>query len=356
MKKIKKIITAVFCLMILMFPLISCGQKKAAGSAEAETTAPIVFKFNCMSKDFINHPPARVLGYFVDQVKENLRDKIKWEIYFNSSLGSTNEAVIGGLQNKMFEFIDWSTGSFAEYTNTFMPFDVPYLILNNDVANEILNGEVGEYLAERCIKETGLRIIFYNSIGFRNITTSGKPVKKPEDLKGLKIRVQTNPLHMKGFSAFGASPTPIAYAELFTSLQQGVVDGQENPVSNIVDSKLYEVQEYLSLTGHLYTVAPVFMNEEYFQSLPKDIQEGIMKAGKAAQKYSQEKLLITDKEELQILKDEGMKVYTPSSAELAEFQKVAMADSDKYAKIIGESYFNEIKQMIDKAQSKIVNK
>ena len=361
MKKLVVRILPFVSMIIFALVMGSCNQSKSAGMAASENKTvkadadnPIVFKFNCMSKDFENHPPARNLGYFVEQVKQNCGDKIKWEIYFNDSLGSTNEAVIGGLQNQMFEFIDWSTGSFAEYTNTFMPFDVPYLILNNDVANEILSGDVGKLMRDKCIAETGLRPIFYNTIGFRNITAN-KPIKSPEDLKGMKIRVQTNPLHMKGFSAFGAAPTPIAYAELFTSLQQGVVDGQENPVSNIVDSKLYEVQDYVSMTGHLYTTAPVFMNEEYFQSLPKDIQDGITAAGKATQEHAMKVLLETDKEEIQKLMDEGMKVYRPTNAELAEFQRVAMEKSADYAKIVGEEYFEQIKGMIEEAQKKVLS-
>ena len=173
-----------------------------------------------------------------------------------------------------------------------------------------------------------------------------------EDLKGLKIRTQSNPLHLEGFKAFGASPTPMSFAELFTALQQGVVDGQENPIFMTYIVKLYKVQKYLSLTGHLFSPGAFLMSNDFYKGLPKDIRTAIDKAAITAREAAIKEVAETEKAWLPEMAKE-IKVNTLSDEQLQAFQKIAKAQWPKMAKIIGEDYFNTIRDKIEEIQSRI---
>ena len=144
------------------------------------------------------------------------------------------------------------SGAIAGYFKPAMVLDIPYLFSSAPVAWKVLDGKFGDELAAALLDKTGMRVLAYGETGFRNFTNSKRPIKSPEDLKGLKIRVMETPLYITLVKALGAAPTPIAWTETYTSLQQGVVDGQENPVSVIIQAKFAEVQKYLTLDGHTY--------------------------------------------------------------------------------------------------------
>src|SRR5690606_33452452 len=129
----------------------------------------------------------------------------------------------------------------------FMVFDLPFLFSSKEEAFAAFDGEVGDILNSK-LEEIGIVNLGYGENGYRHVTNNKKPIRLPEDLKGVKIRTMENPIHMAAFQAFGANPTPISFNELFTALQQGTVDAQENPVAIIFTSKFSEVQKYLSLT------------------------------------------------------------------------------------------------------------
>jgi tripartite ATP-independent transporter DctP family solute receptor len=189
-------------------------------------------------------------------------------------------------------------------------------------------------------------------LGFRHVTNSKRPITTPADLKGLKIRTQSNPLHLMGFKAFGASPMPLSFAELFTALQQGVMDGQENPIYNIYAIKLYEIQDYLSLTSHLYTGGVMLMNEENYQSLPADIREAIDKAAVAGREACISE--ITESESIWLKEMEPkIEINKLSHDQILAFQEIAKSQWPKMAKKIGVDYFNAIQKKIETIQNSV---
>jgi len=227
--------------------------------------------------------------------------------------------------------------------------DVFYLIAGKKMALEVARGDVGRMMADRLVKDTGIRALAISYLGFRHVTNSKRPITSPEDLKGLKIRTQSNPLHIEGFKAFGASPTPMSFAELFTALQQGVVDGQENPIYNIFAAKLYEVQKYLSLTSHICSLGAYIMSDEYYRSLPKDIQEAIDKASADAREAGMQEILSSEDMWLQKMSDK-IQINTLTDDQILAFQNVAKAEWPKMAKSIGVDYFNAVKDKIEMTQ------
>ncbi len=326
------------------------AETKAAGetlsitnfiTAESDNPDKIVLRYASTSRNLDDHPYMRGFKKFFEVLKTELGDKVEIQYYLGGTLGTSTDAILGGLQNESFEMTDWPLGSFAELTNAFQPFDVPYLFTSMDNAMDLLGGEVGDIMTEKCLEDTNLRPLYYAPIGMRQLTNSKNAVKTPDDMKGLKIRVQNNPLHIAGMKALGCSPTPISFGELFTSLQQKVVDGQENPLSTIYDYKFAEVQKYLTITNHLSAVGTMAVNEDYYQSLPSDVKAAFDKASAAAAAFTLNEVKNAEAEYL--LKLKGiLEVYEPSEAELKVFQEKAMTAWPEMEESIGVEYFGSI--------------
>jgi tripartite ATP-independent transporter DctP family solute receptor len=136
------------------------------------------------------------------------------------------------------------------------------------------------------LEEVGIKHLGYWENGFRQITNNVRPIYKPEDLQGIKLRTPESPVRMATFKAFGANPMPMSFSEVFGALQQGVTDGQENPLATIYQASLHEVQKYLSLTGHVYSPVHLLLNKALFDSIPEDLQQILVDAGKEVAVYT----------------------------------------------------------------------
>jgi tripartite ATP-independent transporter DctP family solute receptor len=186
-------------------------------------------------------------------------------------------------------------------------FDLPYLFASREEAYRALDSDVGQEVAEP-LKENNLLLLSYWENGFRHVTNSAKPIMTPADLEGLRIRVPESPEYVMTFEAFGARPTPMAWPEVFTGLQQGVIDGQENPFGNTWDGNLYEVQKYMSLTGHVYAGNGVVMNYDRFQALTEEEQGWVMEAARLAQAEQRQYVQDMDEEFSGRLVERGMEI------------------------------------------------
>ncbi|MDK2905297.1 MAG: TRAP-type transport system periplasmic protein [Eubacteriaceae bacterium] len=342
------VISMLFALVALI--LVGCGGQKDVATNEKnenKNNNKIVLKLASVTKDMVTTPAGKAAQLFVDEMKKRVGDKVEIQVYPGGQLGSTTEAVLGGLQNRAFEIAVWNVNSFSEYTNAFSPLDIPYLFLNKEEARKFIDGHGGKIMKKKVTEDSGLRIISYLDNGFRHMTNNKRPLEKPEDLKGLKIRVQNNPAHMEFIKQFGAAPTPIAYTELFTALQQGVVDGQENPIVNIYDQNYQEVQKYMTLTCHMYNYGALVMSEEYYNSLPEDVRKAIDESSVIAQKYSKEALDEIEEEQLKTLA-KSMQVITLTEDQLKKFQEVAKGSWDKIiTDYVGKEYFEQISSALE---------
>lgn len=301
----------------------------------------ITFRYASVSQELNSTPLLRGQKLFLYTLKNELGDKIEISLHLNGAFGSSADDILGGIQNRSFEMSDWPLGSFSELTNAFQPLDVPYLFTSDKQAMEVLNGKAGDIMRAKCIKDTNIRPLGYFAIGMRQFTNNVREIKSPSDMKGLKIRVQNNPLHILGMKALGCAPTPIAFAELFTALQQGVVDGQENPIPTIEDMKYYEVQKYLTVSNHLFTGQTMAINESYYNELPADVRAALNKAATEGSKESLSELLKSKEEFLDRL-SKKMTVYILSDNELAFFQETSKKAWPQMENLIGKEYFTEI--------------
>jgi tripartite ATP-independent transporter DctP family solute receptor len=186
---------------------------------------------------------------------------------------------------------------------------IPYLWKSPVVAWEVLDGPFGEAFFEDMAKKSGLRVItIFDNGGYRSFTNNRREIRSARDMRGLKVRVMESPTEMKIVSSVGASPTPIPWVELYTSLQTGVVDGQENSAATIIAGSLYEVQKYYTLDEHTLSLAVFAVSEKWFQGLPKDIQNSVKVAGRIASVCGRGAAYTNNKVALEFIRNKGMKV------------------------------------------------
>jgi len=208
--------------------------------------------------------------------------------------------------------------------------NIPYTFASAPIAWDVLDGEFGKALAEHCLKQSGLRTLAYGETGFRNFTNNKREIRTPADMKGIKFRVQPIPLYVEMVKGLGGEPTPIAWSELPNALATGVVDGQENPVGVIYNNQLHKLQKYMTLDGHVYAADFILINDEFFQSLPKKDQAIIEKAARIAGVMGRAIQEFNTAEGVTKVVAEGMKVYSPTAEELAEFKRLAQPAVKKW--------------------------
>ena len=217
-----------------------------------------------------SHPTMQAMKTFGDNVAKGSEGKIKVELYPNAQLGGDRE-LCEGVQMGTIQMAIPSTSALAGFDKRIQVLDLPYLFTTREAAFEAVDGELGQKLNEFLGKK-GFYVVGYLGNGFRHVTNSKQPITKPEDLSGLKIRTMENPMHLAFFKELGANPTPMSWGELYTALQQGTVDAQENPYAMIDDGKFYEVQKYVSETGHVFSYEILIANKKFMEKLPEDLR------------------------------------------------------------------------------------
>jgi C4-dicarboxylate-binding protein DctP len=325
------------------------SAEDAAVDYEARSNNPnkVIWRHGIVNRNMNETPPQRAERQFFIELKKRLGDKVEIQVYSGGTLGTTADQILGGLQARSFESYGYNVGAFAEYTNAFLPLDVLYLIPDIEAGIKVCAGEPGEIMRRKCIADTGLNVIVYDAIGMRHMTNSKRPIHTSKDLNGLKIRVQNNPLHIMAMTVLGGSPTPIPYAELFTSLQQKVVDGQENPISNIFDMNYGEVQNYMTLTNHMYTAGALVLNNNWLLEQSAEFQKAVEESRILANEYTARETILVENRLLEEL-DKQMKINTLTDEEFKQFQDLSKTTWDQAAKRIGEEYFNRVKASIEK--------
>lgn len=244
--------------------------------------------------------------------------RIAVELFDSGSLGGETD-LVQSVQDGTLE-MTMVSGAMSQVCPEAAVLDIPYVFSSAAIAWQVIDGPFGEALAEHCLEVAGLRTLAYGETGFRNFTNSVRPIRTPADLEGLSIRVQNTPLFVNLIESLGGQPTPLAFAELPTALATGVVDGQENPVSVIYSNRLYEVQQYLTLDGHVYAADFMVINDDLYQSLSEADQGLLKRAAVVAGNVGRSIQQFNSADGVARLIEAGMDVYTPTAEELAQFR------------------------------------
>lgn len=242
---------------------------------------------------------------FAEKLDELTDGRIDVKFYYNNALGGERE-VVEGMSINSIQMGIASTGPMGGFVRSFMLFDMPYLFEDLDHVYGVLDGEIGDELADEFLDTTNVRILSWMENGFRYETNSKQPIETPEDLQGIKHRTQESTAQIQTWSALGADAIPMAWPEVYTALQQGVIDSQENPIATIADVRFFEVQDYIAMTQHVYSPAPMMISEKYFQSFSEADQQAILEAGEYATDIQREVSAVQEDEALQLMLDEGM--------------------------------------------------
>ena len=330
-----KRVISVLMILSMLFVFVGCGNE-ATTSTEAEGNKTTIRIAYTLSPESHYH---KGLEKFAELVKEKSNGDMEVELFHSAQLGSERDAVEGVSMGTLEATLS-STGPLANFAKKFMVFDLPFIIQDRDTAFKALDGKMGDEMLAS-LEDKGIKGFGFWENGFRMLTNSKKAINSPEDVKGLKIRLMENPVHMATFKALGAQPVPMPFGDLFTALQQKTVDGQENPLVIIDTSKFDEVQDHVALTGHFYSPAVFMMNKEFFAGLSPEAQNIITESEKEARAWEREYCINLEKELVGKLKEKGMQVSTPDKK---AFQEATKTVYDQFKDEIGEDLINELMQ------------
>lgn len=274
---------------------------------------------------------------FKELAEKYTNGEVKVTIYPNAVLGD-ERTLLERMKMGIVDAAIITNGPFINFVPKFGAIDLPFLFRDPEHAYAVLDGPIGDQLFAEAEKQ-GWKGLAWAERGFRNLTNSKHPVNSPADMKGLKIRLMQNPIYVDSFKALGANAVPMAWTEALTALQQGTIDGQENPLNVIVSFKLYDSQKYMTITRHAYAPAPLIMSMVTWKKLKPAQQEAVMKAAKEAAQFERD---FNNANEAQWLKDlaaKGMKIATP---DLKPFLAAVQPVYKQYAAQFGQDFLDAI--------------
>ena len=310
--------------------LIAAVALSAFGLVQAQTRT---IKF--ANQNAKGHPIVLGMEKFAEIVDKSSGGKMKVQVFPGGALGS-DQANVSALQGGTLEMASMNSGIFASLVKDFAIYDFPFLFGNPKEADAVVDGPFGQGLHKK-LEEKGLVGLTYYELGFRELTNSKRPINKVEDIAGLKLRVIPNPINVDWVKALGANPTPLPFPELYAALEQGAVDGQENPVATIKGAKLNEVQKYMTLTNHQYNPQSVVISKKFWDTLSAAEKKILQDAATESAGYQRTQSRAQLQSGLEDLKKGGMQVTELPAAEVAKLREKMKPVIDKHAASVGEA-------------------
>jgi TRAP-type transport system periplasmic protein len=295
-------------------------------------------------------PIALGMDKFAEIVEEKSGGQITVKRFPGGTLGGDVQT-LSALQGGTVEMSTMNAGLLVGAVKDFVLVDLPFLFESPKEADAVMDGPFGKALADK-LPEKGLVGLAYWELGFRQLTNSRRPVTTVDDIAGLKIRVVQSPIYVDLFNALGANAVAMPFTELYTALETGAVDGQENPAPSILTAKLNEVQEYLTLTRHTYNPQIVLVSRKFWDGLNGDEQKLLQEAAAEARAYQRAVSREQDGKALETLKAEGMEVSELSAEEMAKFREKAKPVADRYAAQVDPALVQQLQDELAKARGK----
>ena len=277
---------------------------------------------------------------FAKKVADKTGGAIRVEVFPAGQLGSDPQ-ILDGAKLGTIDIAMTGNPFFTVFAPEMNALDLPFLFRDYDHAYKVLDGPIGADLM-KAVERSGLKGLGALEIGFRNLTNSKRAVRKPEDVKGLKIRTTPNPAHLQAFRLLGANPVAMPFTEVYLALKTGTVDGQENPINLTYTMKFYEVQKYMSLTGHAYTAANIVMNLKKYQELKPEQQRALQEAARESAGWQRKLNREIESQALKGMRSAGMQIE--EKPDLEAFRKiVAEPAAEEYVKRFGRETLDRIR-------------
>ncbi len=310
----------------LLKTLVATAVIALTGLASAQT--PIKFGYGSSE----THPQGLGAKRFAELVASKTAGKLNITTYSSGKLGS-DPAMQSATQGGTIEMMVGPTSNLVGVIKDFAIFDLPYVVTSYKEADALLDGPVGQQLAAR-LDAVGLVGLAYWENGFRNFTNSKRPVARLEDFAGLKTRVIQNPVFIEAFKALGTNPVPMAFTELYAALESHAVDAQENPVGLIDSQKFYEVQKYMSLTGHVYSPFIVIASKKWFDTLSAADKAAVKAAAVEAGTYQRAQQREQATKLIESLRSKGMQVTELAPAEMQRLRATVQPVVAKFSETL----------------------
>jgi tripartite ATP-independent transporter DctP family solute receptor len=304
-----------------------------ATSATAQTT----WKMNITVPQNSHYGVA--IDAFAREIEQRTQGRYKIQNFYNSALGAERES-IEGVQLGTLDMVMTSTGPVPNFVPEVAILDIPFLFRDYAHARATLDGPIGQEMLGK-FEAKGLKALAWGENGFRHMTNSKHAVNAPADLKGLKMRTMENPVHIQAYKGFGIIPTPMAITEVFTALQQGTVDGQENPLSVIQAQKFDQVQKFLTLTGHVYSPAVILLGKGNWDKLSAADKQAFLDAAKEAVKANRARIDEDERNGVAYLRSKGMQVVT--DVDRSKYQEVLTPVFAEFGKRFGQANIDRIR-------------
>ena len=336
MKKFTKL-TALLLAVLMLFSLAACGGTPATNDTPTtqdntptdQDTSPdsedsevqydevIINVANSVTED---HPVSAGHLKFEELVEERSNGAVQVEIFFNGTFGSGLQ-IVEAVQSGSVQAGESSLSSLATLVPEVQYTGLPFSFDSRDHAFAWTETEFANQIKDKILEKSGCYLLAWLENGIRKLSNSKHPVTCPDDMQGLKIRVMDSPIYIEMFTQMGASPTPMSLTEVYTALQQGTVDGQDNPYSTFVSSKFYEIQKYFTNLDHTFDFTGFIISNDFLQSLNEATRELIIERGKEAQQASYDYAVESEARLIQTIEESGMEVYTPTDEERELFKE-----------------------------------
>jgi tripartite ATP-independent transporter DctP family solute receptor len=322
----------------LRLPRLALAAALAAGlAASGPAAGQATLKINIAVAQNSHYGVA--IDTFAREVERRTNGRYKVQTFYSAALGAERESV-EGVQLGTLDLTLTSTGPLPNFVPELAILDIPFLFRDYAHARAVLDGPIGQELLAK-FPAKGMVGLAWAENGFRHMTNSKRPVNVPEDLKGLKMRTMENPIHIEAYKQFGILPTPMAFTEVFTALQQGTVDGQENPLSVITAAKLDQVQKYLSLTGHVYSPAVFLMNKAQWEKLSDADKQAFLDAAREGVKANRARVDDDERRAVADLRARGMTVA--DNVDKAKFQAALVPAYAEFGRRFGQANIDRIR-------------
>ena len=328
--------------LIIAFSLLMIGCSKKEKAADSGSKDDVIKEQTIKLAHVVNEKDGFHIAAmkFEELVEERTEGKINIELYPNATLGD-ERTLLEGMQMGTVDMGLITNGPIVNFVEDIGVFELPFLFASPEEAYEVLDGEIGQSILGK-LESVNIKGLAYAERGFRNLTNSKKTVMTPDDVNGLKIRVMENPVYIDSFKALGANAVPMAWTEALTALQQGTIDGQENPVNVIYSFKLYETQNFLSMTRHSYAPAAFLMNLDKFSKLSPAAQKIFKEAAQEAAEFERKANAESEETQMAKLRENGMEIVQP---EIKKFQDAVAPVYEKYGAKYGD-YIKAIREQL----------
>ena len=285
-----------------------------------------------------NYHLHRALEKFKEDVETKSQGEFKVQIFPSSQMGPDRE-MIEGVQSGMLQMAVSPSSFYSSWDASFDVVELPFIYPSKQVALDTVHSAAGNKMLDR-LNNMNLQGLGWLENGVRHVSNNKRPITSPEDLQGLKIRTMKVPAHVKTFNSLNATATPMNFGEVYSGLQQGVVDGQENPIAHIYSQRFYEVQDYVSLTGHVITFYIPAMNLEFWHSLSQDDQQLISTAMRDAEIYQQKLVAQEEGAQIESFKKSGTQVNSLTEADLQQFIDATEPVRQEYKNKLGADVYD----------------